>query len=404
MPSDVDFMQAGLPRLQLNRAVVVALSILATLGLACGNLPEPCKGSRHGTCASPTQGTLLPPLDPGIDISVVDASAPFDGGIPPRRRAILVSVDGLGATYLRQQLDRGKLPNFAALGRAGASTLNARADYAYTITLPNHTSMLTGRPVSADDDLPNTTYHGWTSNADVDFSVTLHNAGNPNLHYIASVFDVVHDHGLSTCLYSGKTKFTLFSNSYNAKNGAPDTTGEDDGRNKVDRVAIFYQQTDMVVSTALGDLAGGVCDFAFIHLADTDWVGHDQGWGSDAWLSTLDTIDEWIGRIAKFANAWDTSEPFALVVTADHGGIDHGHSDATLPVDYTIPFYVVGPGIPLGSDLYALTGTERVDPGNTRPRYSAPLQPVRNADAANAITALLGLPPVPGSSMRDLLE
>jgi hypothetical protein len=397
-------MQADLPSLRLNRAVLVALSIFGALAPACGNLPEPCKGSRHGTCASPTQGTHLPPLDPGIDASVVGTNASYDGGTQPRRRAILVSVDGLGASYLRQQLDRGKLPNFAALGRAGASTLNARADCAYTITLPNHTSMLTGRPVSADDDLPNTTYHGWTSNADVDSSVTLHNGGNPNLDYIASVFDVVHDQGMSTCMYSGKTKFTLFSNSYNAENGAPDTTGEDNGRNKVDRVAIFYEQTDLVVSTALGDLADGACDFAFIHLADTDWVGHSLGWGSDAWLSALDTVDEWIGRIAKFADARKTSEPFALVVTADHGGIDYGHSDATLPIDYTIPFYVVGPGIPLGSDLYALTGPERADPGDTRPRYSAPLQPVRNADAANTITALLGLPPVPGSFMHDLLK
>jgi hypothetical protein len=397
MPSDRDFTQSHSPGLNLN-----LLAVLATLGVACGNLPEPCKSPRHGTCVSPPQAARPPTSYPGVDGSVVDASSPYDGGTLPKRRAILVSVDGLGAHYLRQQLNQGKLPNFAALARASASTLNARADYAYTLTLPNHTSMLTGRPVSADDDLPNTAYHGWTSNSDVDYSVTLHNAGNPNLRYIASVFDVVHDHGMSTCLYSGKTKFTLFSNSYNATNGAPDITGEDDGRNKVDRVAIMEEQTNLLINTAEGDLAGGVCDFAFIHIADTDWVGHDQGWGSEAWLSTLDTIDEWIGRIAKFADAQATSEPYALVVTADHGGIDYGHSDATLPIDYTIPFYVVGPGLPPGSNLYALTGPRRADPGDTRPRYSAPLQPVRNADAANAITALLGLPPVPGSFMHDL--
>ncbi|HEX7506775.1 MAG TPA: alkaline phosphatase family protein [Polyangia bacterium] len=320
------------------------------------------------------------------------------------RRAILVSVDGLGAYYLQRQFDQGKLPNFAALGRAGTSTLNARTDYEYTITLPNHTSMLTGRPVSADDALPDTAYHGWTTNSDVDFSVTLHNAGNPNLSYVASVFDVVHDHGMSTCLYSGKTKFTLFSNSYNAENGAPDTTGDNDGRNKVDRVAIMDHRTDLVINTAVGDLAGGACDFAFIHIADTDWVGHAEGWGSEAWLSTLDTIDDWIGRIAKFADPRETSEPYALVVTADHGGIDYGHSDATLPIDYTIPFYILGPGLPPGTNLYALTGPRRADPRDTRPRYSAPLQPVRNADAANLITTLLGLPPVPGSFMHELLK
>lgn len=398
MISAGDFTHARPPRLDLNRAL---LAVIAALGLACSSPPWPCKGPRHGACVAPPE-RLRP--QPGADASVDDPGYLRDGGIRTTRGAILVSVDGLGAYYLQRQLDQGKLPNFAALGSAGASTLNARTDYEYTITLPNHTSMLTGRPVSADDDLPSTAHHGWTSNSDVDFSVTLHNDGNPNLRYVASVFDVVHDHGLSTCLYSGKTKFSLFSNSYNAVNGAPDPVGEDNGRNKIDRVAIMDHRTDLVINTALGDLTGGVCDFAFIHIADTDWVGHDQGWGSDGWLSTLDTIDGWIGSIAKFADAGENSDPYSLVVTADHGGVDYGHSDATLPIDYTIPFYIVDPGLPPGANLYAWTGPLRADPGDTRPRYSDPVQPARNADAANLITTLLGLPPVPGSFMHNLLR
>ena len=384
-------MQMSFSRLHLHRP---ALCLLASLGIACGNLPQPCKQGRPGACASSV----------ARDAASVGPSFEDDGGVRPGRRAMLVSVDGLGAYYLRQQLDQGKLPNFAALARAGASTLNARADYAFTVTLPNHTTMLTGRPVSADEALPVTTYHGWTTNAEVDFSVTLHNAGNPNLSYIASVFDVAHDHGLSTCLYSGKPKFTLFTNSYNATNGAPDTVGADNGRNKIDRVAIMENRTDLLISTAVGDLVGGVCDFAFIHIADTDWVGHSDGWGSESWLSTLDQVDGWIGRIAQLADANETREPFALVVTADHGGEGFGHSDETLPIDYTIPFYVVAPGLTPGGDLYALTAPRRADPGDARPRYSEPVQPVRNADAANAITALLGLPPVPGSFIGGLLE
>jgi hypothetical protein len=91
-----------------------------------------------------------------------------------------------------------------------------------------------------------------------------------------------------------------------------------------------------------------------------------------------------------------------LVVTADHGGEGAGHSDHTVAANYTIPFFVVGPGIPGDTDLYRLSG--RTDPGIERVRYSNPYQPVRNADAANVMTHLLGLPPVPGSFMRDLLK
>jgi hypothetical protein len=364
---------------------------VSSLGLACGNLAGPA----HRLCQADACSCSSPAPDAGAPTTI-------DTGVEHGLRALLVSVDGLGAYYLRQQLDQGKLPNFAALKRAGASTLNARADYDYAVTLPNHVTMLTGRPVAADPALPNTTHHGWAGNGDVPPALTLHNAGNPNLSYIASVFDVVHDHGLATCLYSGKTKFSLFVTSYNGKNGAPDRVGEDNGRNKIDRVVIVDLATELLMAALEGDLTSGGCDFAFLHIADTDWMGHNAGWGSEAWLSSLASVDQWLGRLAAFVDPSKTEDPFFLVITADHGGEQYGHSDPTLPSDFTIPFFIVGPGIPAGSDLYDLGG--RFDPADTRPRYSDPRQPVRNADAANLVTRLLGLPPVPGAFMRDLLR
>ena len=367
------------------------LVLVSSLGLACGNLAGPA----HRLCQADACSCSSPAPDAGAPTTI-------DTGVEHGLRALLVSVDGLGAYYLRQQLDQGKLPNFAALKRAGASTLNARDDYDYTVTLPNHVSMLTGRPVAADPALPNTTYHGWTGNGDVPPSVTLHNAGNPNLSYIASIFDVVHDHGLATCLYAGKSKFSLFANSFNGMNGALDRVGADSGRNKIDRVVIVSVDTPVLMATIEGDLASGGCDFAFLHIADLDPMGHSAGWGSESWLSTLATVDAWLGRLAAFADPGKTKDPFFLVVTADHGGEQYDHGNPTLPVDFTIPFFIVGPGIPAGTDLYALSG--RFDPADARPRYSDPQQPVRNADAANLIAHLLGLPPVPGAFMRDLLR
>ncbi len=335
-----------------------------------------------------------------------DADAGADASTRERHveRAILVSVDGLGGRYLVEQFSKGKLPGFAALQRAGSSTLNARADYEITVTLPNHTTMLTGRPVLRDPELPADVHHGLTVNSLMDVDYTLHNLGTTDSKYVASIFDVVHDHGKKTCMYAGKAKFILYANSFDAKHGAADITGVDNGRNKIDRVVILENDSELLISTAEADLALGVCDFAFIHIADTDTpLGHGTGWGSDAWYAGLDRVDSWIGRLAKFTRVGDAGSPMGLVVTADHGGQSFNHSDSTEIWNYQIPFFAVGPGFTPNTDLYAIALGKRSDPGLVRPRYSVTFQPIRNADAANVVLAMLGLPPVPGSYMRNLL-
>jgi len=64
-----------------------------------------------------------------------------------------------------------------------------------------------------------------------------------------------------------------------------------------------------------------------------------------------------------------------------------------------VPFYVWGPGVMVGADLYALNPASRLNPGTGRPNYSASPQPIRNGEAANVALKLLGLGPVPGSTI-----
>lgn len=332
---------------------------------------------------------------------------------PPSVRAadathvILISVDGLRGDVLESELDLDSLhtlPNFARLVAEGAVTFNARSDYGLTVTLPNHVTMVTGRPVLQPVGQPNTVHHGWTSNSDPAPTQVLHATGNPNVAYIASVFDVVHDAGMSTALYVGKTKFVLLDRSYDAVHGAPDPVPPDNGTDKIDRylyAAPGSPPSGTPVNTAfLAEMAATPYNFCLLHYLDLDSVGHANGWESAAWKLALRRVDGLLGDVLGLA----ATDPTLLgrttvLVTADHGGSGFDHSNPDLPADYTIPFLAWGAGVDAGVDLYALNAATRSDPGAGRPDYNAAMQPIRNGDAANLALKLLGLGSVPGSTI-----
>jgi hypothetical protein len=307
---------------------------------------------------------------------------------------IHISIDGGGAGYIRNLVDGGLLPNFQRLQTEGASTFNARSDCDFTVTLPNHITQVTGRPVSG------ITGHNWTANEDPEPEQTLHtNKGS----YIAGVFDVVHDNGLSTGMFVGKSKFSLFDTSYNAENGAADTTGEDNGRDKIDKFVYIDNDSAAMTDEFISAMQSSPLNYSFLHYDDPDCAGHGYGWGSEEYYQSLISADTQLGRIF---NLLDTDVKLhgrtAIVLTADHGGNEFSHDDASDPLAYTIPFFAWGPGITQGADLYALNTSTRVDPGAEQIPYSDELQPIRNGDAANLELQLLGLESIPGSTINSI--
>ena len=189
----------------------------------------------------------------------------------PAKYVIQISVDGLGASYLQALLDRDELPTFKRLQVEGAYTHNARTDCDFTITLPNHTCMVTGRPVRDRGEIVG---HQWTLNTDPG-ERTLHS----NRHdYVASAFDVAHDAGLRTAMFASKSKFSLYDQSYDQRAGDPDKTGEDNGRDKID----LYVRAgcDEMVDRFISEMKAEPFNYSFVHFADTDSAGHSKKWGS----------------------------------------------------------------------------------------------------------------------------
>ncbi|MGO9112993.1 MAG: alkaline phosphatase family protein [Thermoguttaceae bacterium] len=307
---------------------------------------------------------------------------------------ILISVDGLGSVYLQPLVERNELPNFRRFQTEGAWTNNARDDDDVTVTLPNHTTMITGRSVKGPGG------HHYTKNTDPPQGETLHNQKKHDGTYIASVFDVAHDHGLRTMLMSGKSKFSLYRDSYDAEHGAACTAAPDCGRNKVDR---FLYDPDMVSMTTnlVAAMKEKSFQYVFLHYAEPDLTGHIMGWGSDAYQDAVRRIDGQLGRIFQMIESSpELRGKTTIFLTSDHGGKDHDHVDNLLPEIYTIPVYIWGCGATAGKDLYKLNATTRRDPGTGHPLHTDPVQPVRNGDQANLALELLGLGPVPGSTIN----
>ena len=264
----------------------------------------------------------------------------------------------------------------------GASTLNARTVYEATQTLPNHTSMVTGRRVSAPDG-----GHGVTFNEDN--GSTVHASAG---EYAASIFDVVHDAGGRTALYSGKVKFDFLDRSWDGVFGAVDTTGVDNGRD----VDTYLRADDATTTNALeASLTGATGRLqhdplprsrpdrprAGLHVAGVPLRGHRDR------------------RPDRGVADHDRQRPGARRAhrrPRDQRPRRSRHEPRRRDAAGQLPGAVLrlGVGVTPNSSLYALN-PDRLDPGTGRPSYTAAVPPVRNGEVGNLAAELLGFGPIP---------
>ena len=298
----------------------------------------------------------------------------------PAEYVIQISVDGAGPTFLQYLINDHQLPNFARLQTEGAWTNNARADFDYTITLPNHTCMLTGRPV----------YDQTGEKASVPGHLWVHNGepGNLDLHrnaraYVKSTFDVAHDNGLATGIFASKTKFSLYDQSYDSARGAPDTIGDDNGRDKVDVCVINENPLAMTCSYVL-NMSDRPLPYSFVHFRNADSAGHAKGWGSPEYIAALKQVDGYLGMIFEMiGNHPKLNGKTAIILTADHGGFGPTHVSKTDPLNYMIPFYAWVPAWPRGPICISSTPPRAAN----RPCIAATMQPPHRSRSATATPA-----------------
>lgn len=235
---------------------------------------------------------------------------------PPRVKYVFIVSFDQGNPSLIQ---KAEMPTFHQMATQGARTWEA-----YTIvpslTLPSHTSMLTGvgiqkHQVSWNDYQPGKGF------------VT-----------VPTIFSLAKERGLKTALFVGKEKFKHLE-----LPGTIDTLvwpqPDDDAKSVAKAFAAEFAKTKP--------------NLTFIHFRDPDTVGHATGAYSPEKVQALKDCDEALTTIKNAVAAAGALEDSVFILTADHGSHDSknkegktigSHGDSR-PEDVLIPWVAWGKGV-----------------------------------------------------------
>lgn len=293
----------------------------------------------------------------------------------PQGQVVVISVDGLRSRSLRR-LGREGVPNIHRMIHRGVATLNARTVRERTTTLPNHASMMSGRRVAVRRG-----GHG-VGKSSYPAGTTVHDLAGES---VASLFDVVREHGGTSALFTGKAKFRLFR----------DTWRPDGALGHYERRGL----TRRLVRRAIRRLVHRTDDLTFLHLRNPDRVGHRKGYASPAYFRAVRRTDAFVGRVMRaIAQTPHLRRSTTVLLTSDHGGRGRHHHDRRLRANYTVPFIAWGREAAKGHNVYRINPDFR-GPRRRRTSYATMPPPVRNGHVANLALDSLGLPAVPGSTL-----
>jgi predicted AlkP superfamily pyrophosphatase or phosphodiesterase len=255
---------------------------------------------------------------------------------------LLFSLDGVRP----DAIEVAATPTLDRLKRQGAWTDRARAEMP-SVTLPCHTSMLRGVPV---------TRHGITSNQ-----------FQPLARPVPSLIDAAHAAGKRTGFFynweqlrdlaePGSLNVSLFWRDCYAPEG--------------DR---------RIAAAAAEHLRSEELDFAFIYLGWPDECAHKNGWMSDPYLRAIENADACVDEVLQ---AVPDPANTAVLVQSDHGGHDRSHG-TDRDDDMLIPWILSGAGVRSGTELDTT---------------------VRIFDTCPTLAHLLGIPPAPEWDGRVVTE
>ena len=248
---------------------------------------------------------------PALAQAVADAPADEGAHAAVARHVVVISIDGLRP----DAIERSGARTLQRLMREGAWSPRARTILP-SITLPSHTSMLTGVG-------PET--HGITWNED--------RSGRTGPVRVPTVFDLVQGAGGQAAAVVGKSKFRHL-----LRARTPEWREAPRG-NEIWYASRLAGDVEMLLWRRRPGLL-------FVHIPDPDVAGHVFGWMSAPYRMAVRRADGAVERVVRAAER-AFGDDVVVIVTSDHGGLGRHHGGDT-PAERSIPWIAWGRGVAPG--------------------------------------------------------
>jgi len=237
------------------------------------------------------------------------------------------AIDGIEHVFIFS-FDGGKpevmkassMPHLFALAKEGAATWQARTIFP-SLTLPSHTSMLTG----VGPDKHKMLWNDWEP--------------QNGMVKVPTIFQLAHQHKLKTAMFVSKPKFIhLFL------------------PGSCDNFSLPSYEAKVTAGVAASYIKNKKPNLCFIHFADSDSAGHTFGWGSNEQKKSLADEDDALEQIMEAIKSAGIEKTSVVILTADHGGHAKTHG-SNKPEDMEIPWIVWGDTVKHGYSITAPVNT-----------------------------------------------
>lgn len=234
-------------------------------------------------------------------------------------RVVLIALDGISV----EGFEKANLPHMDQLLKEGVLSLDTR-NVMPSATLPNWTSHLCGSGPEQHGVVNN----GWELGKQILPAVEKDEKG-----YFPSVFKVLKEQvpEVKTAFYYNWLNLIYpYNQEYIDEVSFQENDAYYDNYNKAFDFILENKEDPTMV---------------FLYTVHTDHAGHNYGWMSDEYISSIEEVDVKIGELINKMKKENLYDDTYFMVLSDHGGIGRKGNGNISTTEMNVPWGIKGPGI-----------------------------------------------------------